>query len=101
MNRINTILVYLMTIAFVLFSVWLFWVFVTNFNAADPSIKAGLIGLIGTFLIGIVAHYQTKKRKIQARHFADKRNGYMHMIDLIFDFIISIKKMKNWKIAKC
>ena len=40
----------------------------------------------------LVTHYQTKKREINARHFADKREGYMHMIDLLFDLIMSVKK---------
>lgn len=76
----------------VVFVAWLLWVFVTNINAADSSIKAGLIGIFGALSVGGVAHYQTKKREIVARHFENKREGYTHVINLIFDIIRSVKK---------
>jgi hypothetical protein len=83
---------YIAVFAILSFAVWMLWVFVTNINAADASVKAGLIGLFGVFSAALITNYQTKKREIDARHFADKREGYMHMIDLLFDLILSVKK---------
>ena len=42
-------------------------------------------------LVTLIVHYLTKKREINARHFADKRDGYMLLIDLIFELLFSIK----------
>ncbi len=82
---------YILGFAIVLFSVWMAWVFVNSWEKADDSIKAGLIGLFGMLLVTLIVHYLTKKREINARHFADKRDGYMHLIDLIFELLFSIK----------
>ena len=82
---------YILGFAIVLFSVWMAWVFVNSLEKADASIKAGLIGLLGMLSGALVVHYLTKKREIDARHFADKRAGYMILIDLIFELLFSIK----------
>ena len=95
MKNALKILGYVAILAFVVLAVWLFWVFVENINAADPSVKAGLIGLLGMFSVALISNYQTKKREIDARHFADKREGYMQFIDLLFDFISSSKGNKK------
>ena len=81
--------------AILAFGAWLLWVFVGNVGEADASIKVGLIGLFGMLTAALVTHYQTKKREINARHFADKREGYMHMIDLLFELILSVKKSEK------
>ena len=88
----NKILRFVVAIALLAFAGWLGWLFIDNVHQADASIKAGLIGLFGMLSAALVTHYQTKKREINARHFADKREGYMHMIDLLFDLIMSVKK---------
>ena len=73
-----------------------------NVRQADASIKAGLIGLFGMLSAALVTHYQAKKREINARHFADKREGYMHMIDLLFDLIMSmLRKAKSCLKRSC
>ena len=82
---------YILGFAIVLFSVWMAWVFVNSLEKADASIKAGLIGMLGMLSGALVVHYLTKKREIDARHFADKRAGYMILIDLIFELLFSIK----------
>lgn len=73
---------------------WLSWLFVVSLQASDPSIKAGLIGLFGVLTVAIFTHYQTKKREIDARHFAEEREGYRHIIDLIFDSVMAVKQDK-------
>lgn len=70
---------------------WLGWVFFDNVREAEPSIKAGLIGFLSVISVAVFAHYQTKNREINARLFAEKRDGYMHMIDLIFELVRSQK----------
>ena len=86
---------YVLAFATFLFSIWMVWVFVKSLGKADDSIKAGLIGILGMLSVTLVVHYQTKKREINARHFADKRDGYMHLIDLIFELLFSIKENKH------
>ncbi len=67
----------------------------TTILGQPPSVKAVIIGLLGVFIGGIITHFQTKKREIKARHFADKREGYLHIIDLLFDIIFSVKVGKE------
>jgi hypothetical protein len=88
---VNKALQYFLAFAIVAFTGWLIWLFVKNIGAADASIKAGLIGLFGMLTAALITHYQSKKREIDARHFADKRKGYLHMIDLLFDIIMATK----------
>jgi len=95
MSKVTKALGYFFVLAIIGFGGWLFWVFITSISAADDSIKAGLIGLFGALSAAIFAHYQTKKREIESRHFVHKREGYMHMIDLLFDSILSIKNDKE------
>lgn len=89
MNKMVRIAV---AIALFCFGGWLIWLFIINVQSSDSNIKAGLIGLFGMLTAALITHYQTKKREINARHFGDKRTGYMHMIDLLFDLIIAVKK---------
>ncbi len=91
MSNATKIFGYFVGLAIVGFVVWLLWVFVVNINAADPSVKAGLIGLLGVFSAALVTNYQTKKREISARHFGEKRESYLHIIDLIFDITKATK----------
>ena len=53
------------------------------------SENAGLIiaiaGLIVTISVAAYAHYATKTREIEARHFQDKRKAYMGFVDLFYD----------------
>jgi len=99
MNKAGKFFAYIAALAMIAFVTWLLWVFVTSINDVNTSIKAGLIGIFGAFALGGLAHYQTKKREIEARHFADKREGYMHIINLIFDFVFSAEKKENYRYA--
>jgi hypothetical protein len=83
---------YLGALAICGFTAWLGWLFIENIREADASIKAGLIGLLGMVVVALVTNYQSRKREINARHFAEKREGYMHMIDLLFDIILNVKQ---------
>ena len=95
MMIITTVFRYIGLFAAAGIAAWLVWVFVTNISAADASVKAGLIGLLGMFSVAIVSNYQTKNREIDARHFLHKREGYMKLIDLVFDLIQSQKANRN------
>ena len=95
MSNVLKILGYVAVLILVGIGAWLLWVFVTNIDSADPSVKAGLIGLLGMFLVALFTNYQTKKREIDARHFANKREGYTQFIDMLFDFIESSKNNKK------
>ncbi len=86
------ILRYVAVACLLAFTSWLTWLFIDNFRVADAGIKASLIGLFGVISAALVTHYQTKKREINARHFSDKREAYMHMIDLLFELLLSTKK---------
>ena len=95
MDNVQEILGYFVVCIFVGFAACLSWGFVVNINVADPNVKAGLIGLFGMFPAAFITNYQTKKREIDGRHFADKREGYIELIDLIFDLIKSTKSKKE------
>lgn len=71
---------------------WLIGVFVDNIGEVDVNVKVALISLSGVLLTAVFTHYQTKKREINARFFAEKRAGYDHMLDLIFDLLRAIKR---------
>ena len=66
MSNALKILGYVAILVFVGLAAWLLWVFVANINVVDPSVKAGLIGLLGMFSIALITNYQTKKREIDA-----------------------------------
>ena len=89
MNKTVGYIVMLVTAAF---CVWLLWLFIVNIRKAESSVIVGLIGFLGMISAALVTHYQTKKREISSRHFADRRDGYMKMIDLIFDIMQATKK---------
>jgi len=59
--------------------------------AADPGITAAIIAGFVTVIGGIFSHHQIQKREIKARHFIEKKNAYMHFINLVFDVIKAIK----------
>lgn len=67
------------------------WVFISNFLEASPNVKAGLIGFAATVSGALIAHQKTRKREIDSRHFADKREGYIKFIDLLFSMIHAAK----------
>ena len=91
MSKFSYVLAILMVAVFG----WLLWVFLANISEADASVKAALIGFSGVILAAVAAHHQTKKREINARLFADKREGYSHVIDLIFDLLRATKKKQE------
>ena len=95
MSNVLKILSYIAVLVFIVVGAWLSWIFLTNINSADPSVKAGLIGLLGMFLVALITNYQTKKREIDARHFTERRKGYEQFVNLLFDFIESSKNNKN------
>lgn len=76
-------------------AVFLLWFFLSNLWEADANVKAGIIGFISAIAVVSFTHYYTKKREISARHFTDKRKGYMEFIDLFFEQIQLGKKNQN------
>ena len=79
---------------------WLLWRFVADFDEVDASIQAALIGFSSVTIAALIAHYQTKKREINARLFADKRAGYTKIIGLIFDLAEAQRKKQKVSNAK-
>lgn len=82
----------ILAFALLVFIAYLLWLFVSNLLEADANIKTSVIGFISAIAIASFTHYQTKKREISARHFADKREGYLEIINLIFDILKSVKE---------
>lgn len=78
-----------------IFTLFLLCVFVANLLKADANVKASIIGLLGIVSAALVTHYKTKEREISARHFANKREGYTELINLIFDLLQSVKNKQN------
>lgn len=62
---------------------------------AEPGIQSGILALIGVTVSGIIAHRSAKKREIEARHFAEKREGYKAFINIIFDTLLAAKLGKK------
>ena len=69
----------------------LLWIFVSSLLEASPNIKAVIIGFAGTATVASITHQKTRRREIDARHFADKRVGYMAFIDLMFSIILAAR----------
>ena len=61
---------------------------VSTWKSADANTRFGVVaamtGLMGTVVGASTTHYQTKKREIASRHFAEKREAYMEFVDLLF-----------------
>jgi hypothetical protein len=72
-------------------SIFLCWLFFDSLIKADPGISAAVIGAIGVMAAGIWSHYSTRRREINSRHFIEKKNAYMRLINLIFDLFKAIK----------
>lgn len=68
------------------------WFFIQSLLEADPGIAAAVIGAMSVMVAGIWSHYSNRRREINSRHFIEKKNAYMHLINLIFDIFKSIKK---------
>ncbi|MDK9720879.1 MAG: hypothetical protein OEL53_06810 [Rhodospirillales bacterium] len=81
-------------LVFILF-LWLLFVFISNFSQTDSNVKAGLIGFLGAITAGLITHYQTKKREVSARLFIEKREGYRHLVDLIFELLLASKRQRT------
>jgi hypothetical protein len=67
------------------------WLFVDSLLKADPGITAAVIGAIAVMVGGIWSHYSSRRREINSRHFIEKKNAYMRLVDLIFDLFKSVK----------
>ena len=74
---------------------WVIWYFVVSIQEADANVKAGIIGVLGVFVVTILTHFFTRKREINARHFSEKREAYGKIMDIIFDIIASTKSGKS------
>jgi hypothetical protein len=79
-----------------LFLVSFIWLIIA-FIRSSFEVQAGILSFIGTVCIATYNHVQTKKREIEARHFNQKRETYMHYINLLFGLI---QEQKKGKIAK-
>ena len=63
---------------------------------AEPGIQSGILALIGVTTSGIIAHNSAKKREIEARHFAEKREGYKAFINFIVGMFMAKKLGKQF-----
>ena len=82
---IGVSLLIILILSFVGFLMW-------SLLKAEANTRASVLGAATVIVVGIFTHYQTKKREIAARHFSDKRDGYMNFIALLFDMILATKK---------
>ena len=94
MNKTN-ILSFLFGCVLVALLGWIAWYFILAIQEADANVKAGIIGILGVLLAAILTNFFTRRREINARHFAEKRGAYGEIIDIVFDVISSTKSGKN------
>ena len=69
--------------------------FLYSFFKADAAMQSGILALIGVAASAIMAHWSAKKREVEARHFAEKREGYNSFIDIMFDVMMAKKLGKK------
>ena len=69
--------------------------FLYAFFKADAGVQSAILALIGVVTAGIIAHVSAKRREIEARHFSEKRAGYMALIDLMMDMFMAEKMGKK------
>ena len=74
--------------------------FLYSFFKAEAAIQSGILALIGVAASAIMAHWSAKKREIEARHFAEKREGYNSFIDIMFDVVDGDKTRQETTIGK-
>lgn len=74
---------------------WFIWYFVVSIQEADANAKAGIIGVLGVFVVTILTHFFIRKREINARHFLEKREAYGKIMEIIFNIIASTKSGKS------
>ena len=72
-------------------AVWFFYSFFHSFFKVGAAIQSGILALIGISASAIMAHWFAKKREIEARHFAEKREGYNSFMDIMFDLLTATK----------
>ena len=65
--------------------------FIYAFFKADAGFQSAILALIGTGAAGIFAHISAKRREAESRHFEAKRQGYMELINLMMDMVVSKK----------
>lgn len=81
-----------LVVAILLFALAVIYVFFRSLLQADPEVSAAIIGVIGLLLAGVWAHRSTKILEINSRHFIEKKNAYMILINLIFDLLSDSRK---------
>ena len=62
------------------------WVFISSLLAATPGVAAAIISAIAGVIIMACTMITTNRREINSRHFNEKKNAYIPIINLIFDF---------------
>lgn len=76
--------VYLLIVAAAL---WFFYIFFET----EPEVQAALLTVLASVAIAGWAHRSGKKREIAARHFVEKRQAYMKMIDTVYGALMAGK----------
>ncbi|MYE14830.1 MAG: hypothetical protein F4X99_24840 [Gammaproteobacteria bacterium] len=51
----------------------------------SANVKASILALIGVVGVAILTHALTQRREIAARHFAQKRDAYEQMLDVVLE----------------
>lgn len=68
----------LVVLLIVAYQVW------NGFKSLDSSLKATILTVSGTVTAALVAHYYTKKRELETRHFVKKAEAYDKIYSMIF-----------------
>lgn len=74
-------------LALLVAGVWFFLLFLRT----GPEIQAALLTVLASVAIAGWAHHSGKKREIAARHFSEKRQAYMKLVDTIFGAVMAGK----------
>lgn len=54
-------------------------------DAVTANVKVSVLALIGVVAVAILTHTLTQRRETRARHFAQKRDAYEQMLDVVLE----------------
>lgn len=84
---LNYLMLAVVCLALIVAGVW----FVLLFLRTGPEIQAALLTVLASVAIAGWAHHSGKKSEIAARHFSEKRQAYMKLVDTVVGEVMAGK----------
>lgn len=83
----NYLILAVVCLALIVAGGWFFLLFLRT----SPEIQVALLTVLASVAIAGWAHHSGKKREIAARHFSEKRQAYVKLVDIVFGTVMAGK----------